>query len=241
MENKYFVNALDGVHGNDVITPVGRAAFLYLTKRNDKFPNPRTGKGKYGITLLFKKDDEIIKTQLKAVQDMCVDMANFFAQNQWKKTDKKIPFAKFKESVIAAFAGQPFLRDGDTTKYEGFSGHWYIVAKNDEISGAGGIVLQDNRHPEEFEAGMLVRAQVQPYLDKKGFSYKLRRLKLIKDDGFRFAAAAGPDLLSSLDEGIEAISAYSKDEGKESSLSEEYDKALEATSNPAQAPGLNIL
>jgi hypothetical protein len=236
MESKYFVNTMGGVHGTDIFTPVGRAAFVYLAKRNDKFPNERTGKGKYAVTILFPKDDESSKPQLREIQKLCNDMSDFYAQKEWQKTNKKTSFTAFKKDLETKFAlTQPIFRDGDKAAYEGFPGHWFIVAKNDENTGSRGIIFMEDRSPEEFEAGHLVRAQVQPYVDNKGFSYRLVRIRLVKDDGFRFATAVkAPDLLSGLDDAVEA--AKSSPEASDD-VGESYDKALES-SEPA---GLNVL
>ena len=225
MDNKFYINPKDGVHGNDVVTPVGRCAFLNLDKPNTTFDPP-----KYGLTLLFKKDDEAAKAQLKAMQAMCLEMADVFAKNLWNKTDKKIPFAKFKEATVAKMAAQPIFRDGDMAKYESHHGCWYIVAKNAKITE---VTFLDGRIPQEFEPGMLVRCQVQPYVDQKGFAYKLRGIRLVKDDGERFRTApSGGNLLAAIDDAVDAVST-------EVGLGEAFDAAVTADT-PVGSP-LDVL
>ena len=209
MTNKYYHNAYGGLHGEDIPTPVGRAAFVYLDKPNTKF-----APAKYGLTILFDKKDKKAIEQLRAIQAMCTEMATEL----------------FKGKVPKNFE-QPIFRDGDgeSSKYEGFPGNWYIVAKNDKRSG---FTILDDVLPEAIEAGMLVRAQVQPYVDPKGFSYKLRGLRLVKDDGVRFKVAPdGTALIKGLDEAVAAVSVSGS-----TSLDAAFENAPEEAGN-----GLDIL
>lgn len=223
MESRYFVNSEGGVHGNkDLVTPMGRAAFVYLARRNEKYINQKTGKGKFQVTILFEKKNEAVIQQLKEIQDIGNDMREFYATKEYEKSGKKLQYPDFRKRAFDKMIDQPIFRDGDMAKYDGFAGHWYIIAKNDENSGPNGIKFSDNRLPEEFEAGQLVRAQVRLYVDKQGFAYNLRRIKLVKDDGFRFQGASAPDLLSGLDDAVEAV----KDSPADDSLERHYERAL---------------
>lgn len=187
-QNKFFVNNFGGIHGDDVYTPIARAAFVYLDAPNTKFVP-----AKYGLTLLIDKKDTTAVAQLKVIQTMCKAMAL-----QYWKTEAKIP----------KDLDQPIFRDGDSeaySKYEGFAGHWVMVAKNAKRND---FIILDGVDAAAIEPGHLVRAQVQPYCDKDGFSYKLRGLKFIRDDGVRWSVApAGDSLLKNLDDAVSAASA----------------------------------
>lgn len=213
----FYVNAHGGVHGDDAVTPIGRASFVYLTKPNTKFDPP-----KYSLSLLFKKDDAQAVEQLRKIQAMCKEMAI-----QLWEGEKNIP----------AQLPQPIFRDGDKEKYEGYKGHWYIVCKNEARNG---FVIMDDVLPESIEAGMLVRCTVQPYVDKKnGFAYKLRALRFIKDDGVRFKVAPdGTVLLAALNDAVEAVNAPKAGAQAGGSL----EQAFDASNSPASSSGgLNVL
>lgn len=237
MTEKYYVNQFGGVHGNDTITPVGRAAFVYLSKPNTKFDPP-----KYGLTILFDKKDAKAIEQLKSIQAMCAEMCDQYLKTAYAKEKTKPAFDAYRKKYLENTAEQPIFRDGDKVNYQGFAGHWYIVAKNDKRTG---FVLLDEVLPESIEPGMLVRAQVQPYCDKQGFSYKLRGLKFVKDDGVRFAM--GPDgasMLRGLDDAAAAVQANE-------SLGSAFDSAVATAAAPeaekqeavteTQVAGLNVL
>lgn len=235
METKYSWNNFGGLDGEDIATPIGRLAFVYLTKPNARFEPP-----KYTITILFKKDDETTKPGLKKLQAACNDMIDYFARKHYSKVNSKaIAFPAFKESISAKMAGRPFLQNGDEKPYDGFKDHWYLVAKVDKIER---VKTYDNVPLEKFEAGMLAAAQVQIYLDDKGFAYRLHGLRLIKDDGVRFKTGAprGDSLLGDIDD-----AEYASNANVESAqgLEAAYDAAIasNATAKPVAASRLDIL
>lgn len=182
---EFYKNAYNGIHGSMIATPWARAAFVGLVTPNNKFDPP-----KYGLSLLCPKEDKDYpvqskdkKAQLKEIQSMCQEMS------------KQLFGAKPPKSEY------PFLRDGDTQKYDGYPGNWVIVAKNTEQPemAAGQTV-------EVVKAGLWVRAVVIPYLDKRGFSYKLVKLNVLHDDGVRYAAAPKADgILEALDEATDFV------------------------------------
>lgn len=202
-DKEFYANAYGGIHGNDIFTPLCRIAFVELVNPNTKFvPH------KYGCTLLADKKDETVKKQLKEIQTMCTAMAEQMIQASYAKLKGVKPELElYRAQVLSGMTGQPIFRDGDTTAYEGFAGHWALVCKNKaRFPDKDGFIILNNTPPEAFVAGMLVRAQVQPYCDPKGFSYKLRGLNLVKDDGLRYASAVtGVSLLAGLDEAVAAV------------------------------------
>ncbi len=244
MEKEYFEDKFGGLHGKDTYTPIGRIAFVYLVN-----PNTYQGDGKanstYSVSILISKEKdaqtdavvEKIKKELKPLQDAWV-------LKEHKKTPK-VPFDKFREAKLVGMAARPWIKDGDMKTYEGFAGHNYIQANNKVRDGKGGILFLDGRAPEEFEGGMICRLQLTPRVDSNGFSWKLKAIRLIQDDGFRFNIASGPpDLLSGLDDAVAAATASLSQDSKgpvmsekqaDDSLMAEYDKALAATSNPTPA------
>lgn len=185
-EGKFFMNSYGGLHGEPALTPEGRASFVNIVEPNTEFDPP-----KYGLTMLFKKDDAEAVRQLKVIQEICREMAE-----QMYGDD------------IPDFSAQPIFRDGDKAKYDGYAGHWYIVAKNaNKKFGKQPFRIIGDTPEEMFEAGVIVRGQVIPYLDKQGFSYKLTGLLFIKDDGVRFGGngPSGTSLLEELAGATEAV------------------------------------
>jgi len=72
----------------------------------------------------------------------------------------------------------------------------------------GWKILNPGLSPESFEGGMICRLTVQPYLNQDGFSYSLRAIKLVKDDGVRFGGAPDPSgVMDHLDEAVSAVNA----------------------------------
>jgi hypothetical protein len=187
-QDKEFYQDQYCVYGKDIFTPVGRASFVYLAEPQAPFQAGQDPK--YSISLLIPKDDETAKAQLREIQTMCQKLAA-------QKFGSKIP----------PFA-QPIFRDGDDKEYQGYPGNWVIVARNKNKSGhSQGFKILGDVLPESIEAGMLVRLQVQPMVGQNGFSYKLRGIKLVKDDGVRFSAAPdGASLLEGLDDAVAAVS-----------------------------------
>lgn len=241
MEQKYYENKQGGLHGNDTYTPIGRIAFVNLVSPQIYKPDP-TSAPRYGVTLLIPKDMdkqslEIIETRIKKEIG---DIREAWLKKEFAKLSGKVKYEAFKTAKVAAMEGRPFLRDGDMQKYEGFADHYYIRANNPNREGTGGFLILDGRTPEEFEAGMLCRLQVSPMVDANGVSYKLKAIRLIKDDGVRFKSGAGaPDLLTNLDDHV-ADAKVSADEN--GSLMQEYDKAASQASTPArQESSLDVL
>lgn len=224
---KYYENNYGGVHGESIFTPLGRCHFLDLVNPNTKYAPP-----KYGLTILFDKEDASAKEQLKAIQSMCREMFDQLAKTLWSKEKKKPEFEAFKARLLEDVRKQPIFRDGDEKAYEGFPGNFYIVAKNPKR-----ITILDDVLPEAFEPGMIVRAQVQPYVDAGGFSYKITGLRLVKDDGVRFKS--GPDgtsLLKGLDDAVVAVTV--KKSTSEASVEASIDKSI---SSGAVESSLDVL
>jgi hypothetical protein len=193
---EFYKNAYGGIHGELIATPWGRAAFVNLVTPNTKYDKP-----KYGFTLLCPKKEEDYpaqckdkKAQLKEIQKMCSAMC---LQAFGKDVEAFGPKAKWE---------LPMFRDGDQSKYDGFPGNWVMVLKsNSQPDITAGQSL------EAVKAGMWVRAVIQPYLDKKGFSYKLLKLNIVHDDGVRFDAAPKADgILEALDDAISFASPESE-------------------------------
>jgi hypothetical protein len=198
-----FFNFGKGVmaYGPRVITPLARIAF-------PKLDQPSGDYNKYGCTLLFDKADEGQKEQLKKLQAVCVEMADLFCKQLFKEVNKTFDekkYAAFKAEVVASMAGRPFLKSGDTSKYEDFHGMWVINpnSKNQPV-------ILDGKRAEDFKSGVLVRAEVQPAISKQGYSYGLIAIRLVKDDGKRFggtgSAAPSEQLWGSFKDEVAAAS-----------------------------------
>lgn len=182
---KYFENKFGGLHGEDTFTPWARAAFVNLVTPSAKFEPP-----KYGLVLLVPKSVDGFpaectdkNAQLKVIQTMCKEMAaQMFGDD--------VPELEY-----------PIFNDGDHkdyAEYDGYAGHWVISARNAEQP-----IMSAGQNVSGVIAGMWVRAQVQPYLNSKGFSYKLRGLKIVLDDGKRYGkAVSGTSLLDKLDDAV---------------------------------------
>lgn len=201
---EFFVNQAGGIHSNEMFpTARGRLSFIHL-----KEPNPKYKPAKYGFSLIFDNataDQD--KPLLDAIKAECTKMAQFYVKTHLAKYARalKRPQLTAKELLEIKVAHwnskQPVFRDGDTTGYQEYAGTKYIVAKNPSPDF---ICVGLTR--SEFEAGMLCRAVVQPYLGEDGFAYKFTTLKLIKDDGVRFKSApTGASMLDGLDEAVAAV------------------------------------
>lgn len=194
--NGFYISKGDnyiGIFGKDCVTPVGRIAFVDTLVTPQGTPTP-----KFGVTLLASKTDEKAKPELKAIQEMARLMALDLWGDRAQEMLKKIK--------------RPFLNDGDEPSstgkvYEGFPGNWVINARNKfNHEHTKGFKILNNMLPEQFQAGMLCRLVVSPYLNSDGFSYSLRAIKFVSDDGVRFGGAPDPSsLLENLDDAVAAV------------------------------------
>lgn len=186
----YFISKFGTIHWNEFFAlPLGRIAFLSLEKPNTTFDKP-----KFGLNLLIDKN-----TEEKALLKPILDVAKKLPKLLWG--DKA-------EEMYKKITNVPF-RNGDDKEYEGFEGHYVVVANNPKgPKQAGGIkILNQGMEPEQFEAGMTCRLSVSLGLGKEGYFYKLNAIKLVKDDGVRFAG--GPDgssVIEDLDTAVEVAS-----------------------------------
>lgn len=179
MDNtKYFENSYQNIFGSMMATPVGRATFVHLVTPNEKYKP-----SKYGLHVLFPKNDEATKKGLNAIISMCKTMAE----------------QKFGKDKIPGFTYGP-LRDGDEETYQGFAGCWFIKCsskRQPEIVDT----KKTNLDPNLIVPGVLVRPVVTPILFDSGFSYQVHVVQFIKDDGVRYYGGPDPkSLLSALDE-----------------------------------------
>jgi len=194
--NGFFINKGEGfigIFGKDCVTPVGRIAFVNLETPTGK-PTP-----KYGLSLLVDKKDEASKAELKAIQEM----GKLMLVDLWG--DKAADMAKKIKRPVFGDGDEP----SNTGKvYEGYPGNWVISARNQySHEHARGFKILNNMLPGQFQSGMLCRLVVCPYLNADGFSYSLRAIKLVKDDGVRFGGAPDPSsLLANLDDAVAAVS-----------------------------------
>ena len=172
----YYKNDYGNVFGGTFTTPVGRLQFVALAQAKEF-----RGKSSFGATLLFDKATE--DSWLPGFALIENDITQMIAQEY----PDGAPAFKY-----------PMLRDGDTEKYNGYAGRWYIktsASLNDARIGvydAAGKTID----PSLPVAGMLARAVVRVGLFDNGVTYKLVAIQLIKDDGIRFTGA--PDPLSFL-------------------------------------------
>lgn len=206
VDKKFYINSYGNVFGDVVATPIGRATFVHLTSPNTKY-KPE----KYGLHILFKKDDDLVKEGLRQIQAICKRMAE-------QKFGDKIP----------SFSYPPF-RDGDEQKYQGFSGCYYIKcssSKKPEIVDT----KKKGLDAALVAPGVLVRAVVTPILFDSGFSYQLTLVQFVKDDGVRYYGGPDPkSLLSALDE---------PSGNGEPSVEQSLDKAIASSSGKKAALGV---
>lgn len=176
-DSKFYSNSYGNVFGTMVPTPIGRANFVHLAQ-----PNAKYGQPKYGLHILFPKNDEKTKAGLNALISACMEVAK-------QKFGDKAP----------AFTYPP-LRDGDELTYQGFQGCYYLKAsakRQPEIVDTTRKGLDVNL----IVPGVLVRAVVTPILFDSGFSWQLSTVQFVKDDGVRYYGGPDPkSLLSALDE-----------------------------------------
>jgi len=197
-----------GIFGVDIATPLGRLAFVNLDK-----PTGQNGQTpKYGVAFLMPKGEglhtksyEEQKKHLVAMQEQ----AKLMIQDLWgaraAEMVKKMKRGIFVDGDVASSTGKV---------YEGYPGNWVINPRNAEPNGhsRGWKILNDGMSPEMFESGMICRLTVQPYLGVDGFSYSLRAIKLVHDDGVKFGGAPDPSgVIDNLDEAIQAVNAAGSD------------------------------
>ncbi len=185
-----------GIFGKDIPSPVGRIAFVNLVTPTGK-PTP-----KYGLALLVDKTDEKAKADLKAIQEMDKLMALDFWGEKAGDMLKKVKRTFFGNGDEPSSTGKI---------YEGYEGMWVINARNaNSHENARGFKILGNMLPDQFQSGMLCRLVICPYLNPDGYSYTLRAIKLVKDDGVRFGGAPDPtSLIDNLDEAVAAVNAGS--------------------------------
>lgn len=193
-----------GIYGTDIASPLGRIAFVSLATA----VGAPGQKPKFGLSLLVPKKEglgdksfENQKEFLVGIQKQCLLMA----QDLWgDKAQDNLKLIK-----------RQFLRNGDDESsngktYEGYPGNYVIIARNAMPLGhnRGWKILNPDKTVDSFESGMICRLTIQPYLNADGFSYALRAIKLIKDDGVRFGGAPDPSsTIDHLDEAVAAVSA----------------------------------
>ena len=176
MSDKYYENRYGNVYGTMTATPIGRATFVHLAE-----PNAKYQPAKYGVHVLFPKNDEATKKGLNVLIGMCKRMAE-------QKYGKKVP----------AFTYGP-VRDGDEQTYQGFSGCWYIKCSSKQR-----VEVVDTARkgldPLLIVPGVKIRAVVTPVLFDSGVSYQLSMVQFVADDGVRYYGGTDPkSLLSALD------------------------------------------
>lgn len=209
MTEKYYTNSYGNTFGSMIATPIGRATFVHLVTPNQKY-KPE----KYGLHVLFPKNDETVKKGLNAIISMCKDMAI-------QKYGKEIP----------AFTYGP-VRDGDEETYQGFAGCYYIKCSSKRQP----EIVDTKRQgldPNLVVPGVLVRPVVTPILFDSGFSYQVHVVQFIKDDGVRYYGGPDPkSLLSALDE-VEVP--------EDETASEAADKALGKSKESDKKAAVNLL
>lgn len=175
---KFYTDKFSNVYGSMLVTPVGRAAWTFLDRKNTFNATP-----KYSLTILFDKSDETVCNGL----DMMIAHYN------------ELLTFKFGANVEqqAAVLEIPAIQDGDdpkTSKYQGFPGSYFLKANNaqqPEVYDAKKLKLD----PATILPGMLVRAVVTPMVCSKGAAYKLLRVQFVRDDGTRFHGGQDPSSL----------------------------------------------
>jgi hypothetical protein len=168
-EKKFFVNKFGNVFGNSMLTPIGRADWVYLDKPNSHF-KPE----KYSLTILFDKKEKGVKDDLNKMISACAELV------EQAYGDKK---TGFKYGPI---------RNGDEEGEKGKAphpGYYYIKANNAmkptvKATKGGRNVDID---PAVVTAGVQVIAEVQPMLFDDGFAWRLNAVQFVKNDGIKFS------------------------------------------------------
>lgn len=197
------------LYGKRLITPLGRLAFPALVKPKVFEEN---GVPKYSVSLLFDKADTEQKSQVEAIEaevnKMKVELAKFLFESMGERKGetaeaKQKRFVDFATGLKAEMAGRPTFRDGDMQKYDSHHGCIYISCNSKDRP-----VILDGREASELQAGMIVRAEVQPSVSKQGVAWGISAIRLVKDDGTRFggnAASATPELWDGFKDEVSVI------------------------------------
>ncbi len=102
------------------------------------------------------------------------------------------------------------IRNGNFVSWSGFKGHFFAKAgaKEDRKPGVVDNMRNAITEPSKVFGGLLARAHVNAYTwsneaGGKGVSFGLNHLQIIRDDGVRFGANAGPaeDAFGAWDDG----------------------------------------
>lgn len=170
---KFYQNKFGNIFGEQMLTPMGRADYCFLNEPNDHFKP-----AKYSVNILFKKG-ETDKADLNKMIAKCGELA------KQKYGDKK---TGFKYGPI---------RDGDAENDKGKAphpGYYYIKAtsatKVPTIQSKGGRNV--DIEAATILPGNLIICMVQPIMFDDGFSWGLRGVQFVKDDGVKFFH--GPDV-----------------------------------------------
>lgn len=172
---KHFVNKWGNMFGKeDLVTPVGRVQWVYLNEPNAKFGDP-----KYSCVLLVPKTDEN-KQAFANILAECQSMSS-------EKYGKKIP--EFKYPPVRD--GNADYNDGEGKKGEEYKDCWWIKASCIEPPAVFDAKREDIA-PDSIKAGMHCRLLIQPIMFDNGFSYRLKAVQFVKDDGTRYRGAFDP-------------------------------------------------
>lgn len=184
----YITGDKSTIFGEDILSPLGRIAFVNLAKPEPKY-------NRYGLSLLVDKKDPKEVEQLKKIQAQCGALAQAFFGEKWQEAVKKLK--------------HPPLRNGDEQQYDGYPGSWVIVAntKFGANHSKGFAIRNEDMEADSYEAGMICRLEIQPGISREqGFFYKLRAIKKVKDDGKRFdGAPPAGSLLDTIDDAVEEV------------------------------------
>lgn len=181
--SKYWTNPVNKIVkcNEELETPVGRAAWVWLTElkpddRKDKDGKPYARK--YSITVYIPKNGA--KTQkfideASAVAKEMIDLYNGMSSTK--------------------VADSPVLKDGDLKdpeKNPNCQGCWILEATSPEVI----RVVDGSCDPKTIDAkmvvgGVKVKLLVRPkFSSNGGVGYDLKMVQLVKDDGVRFAGTA---------------------------------------------------
>lgn len=235
------------IYGEDVITPKCRAQFVHLVTPNTPrgFENSRK---KYRIVLCQPKnleggEKELRKKHLEMCNAMFMQLTEALHALDTKAKKTKLSLADYRKEYQQKMKYAPY-RDGDTSgDYDGYAGceliHANAAGEDKEgrvIDPTDAIVFLDGIIPQDIKAGMLVRAQIQPCLGEQGFSYTLRRIRLLADDGTRYSSGGGTDLLSGADDAAQIKASLG---AAQTALSDTFDTAVGKEVTPTPEPEVN--
>lgn len=236
----WYTGSNPGQNG-DLVTPLGRLQFNNIVKPNTRLVTPENPKPIYGYTLIVENDpeDKFYKDIKAAAKILFMEWSEWLHGVDVEAKKTKLDLKAYRDKLLAGIK-YPTFRDGDeNSKWEGFEGKLYM---NIRIKDPNNVRVSGGRHPEEIEAGMLCRSQVSMYINADGFSYGHRLISIVKDDGVRYAGAGGNsvDLLSGLDEAVDAVKTKEESDAKESEVEEAPKKGVKKTKE-AEPSGLDVL